>query len=112
MEGFNQEQNQPMKPNNNMPLAIIGTIIGICSPCCIGFIVGIVAIVFATQVNSKYTAGDYTGCESAAKNTRILAYVALGLGIIGLIISAIQINSAGGIEAYIQQIQDMVEQYQ
>lgn len=110
MEGFNQ--NQPVKSANNMPLAIIGTIIGVCSPCCIGFIVGIVAIVFSTQVNSKYAAEDYTGSESAAKNARILSFVALGLGVIGLIISIIKIQSAGGIDAYMQQIQDMVEQYQ
>jgi len=109
MEGFNQDQ--PMKPDNNMPLAIIGTIIGLCSPCCIGLIVGIVAIVFASQVNSKYIAGDYAGCESSAKNARILAFIALGLGVLGIIIAVIQISIAGGISGYMEQYQDMLDQY-
>lgn len=109
MEGFNQ--NQPMKPDNNMPLAIIGTIIGLCSPCCIGLIVGIVGIVFAAQVNSKYTAADYDGAQSAAKNARILAFVALGLGVLGLIIAIVQIIAVGGFAAYMEQYQNMFDQY-
>lgn len=109
MEGFNQ--NQPMKPDNNMPLAIIGTIIGLCSPCCIGLIVGIVGIVFAAQVNSKYTAGDYDGAQSSAKNARILAFVALGLGVLGLIIAIVQIIAVGGFAAYMEQYQNMLDQY-
>ncbi|MFR9166235.1 MAG: CD225/dispanin family protein [Dysgonomonas sp.] len=62
------QQDQPMMPNNNMPLAIIGTIIGLCGPCCIlGLVIGIVAIVNASNVKSKYSMGDYAGAESSAK---------------------------------------------
>jgi len=113
MEGFefNQDQQQPMKPDNNMPLAIIGTIIGLCSPCCIGLIVGIVGIVFASQVNSKYQAGDFIGAMSSAKNARILAFIALGLGVLGLIIGVIQIIMAGGFAAYLEQYQNMLDSY-
>lgn len=90
------------KPQNNLVLAIVGTIIGICSPCCIGIIVGIVAIVFATQVNSKYDAGDYSGAEKSAKNSKLLSYVAIGLGILGLVYSIIMIIT-GGMDAYMEQ---------
>lgn len=81
-------ENQPAKPKNNLLLAIVGTVVGLCSPFCFpGFIAGVVAIVMATQVNTKYDAGDYLGAEKAAKNAKILSYVALGLGILGLIFS-------------------------
>ncbi|SHF28246.1 CD225/dispanin family protein [Dysgonomonas macrotermitis] len=95
--------NQMPKPNNNLPLTIIGTVLGLCSPCCIGLIVGIVAIVFSTQVESKYNYGDYQGALSSAKNAKILAFVAIGLGAIGLIYSIIQfatVGSAGMLEVY------------
>lgn len=70
--------NQVM-PSNNMALAIVGTILGMCSPCCIGFILGIVAIVMANQVKKKFNDGDVSGAESSAKNAKILAFVAIGL---------------------------------
>jgi uncharacterized membrane protein len=104
--GFNNSNdgNRPAKPNNNLPLAIVGTVLGLCSPCCIGLIVGIISIVFSTQVDSKYNAGDYYGAESAAKNAKILAFVGIGLGVIGLIYSIVMI-AAGGLDAYMQQYQ-------
>ncbi len=61
METQNQEM-QP-KPNNHLALAIITTII-----CCLP--AGIVSIVYATQVNSKYNAGDYEGAVRASKNAK------------------------------------------
>lgn len=112
MEGYNQTQqnsfgqDRPVKPNNNMPLAIVSMIIGLCSPCCIGFILGIVSIVFASQVETKYLAGDYTGAESSAKNVKTLAYIALGLGILGIILSIVMM-STGMMANY----QEMLEQY-
>ena len=112
MEGFNQPtQNQPAKPNNNMPLAIVGTILGICSPLCclIGMGIGIVGIVFASQVNTKYNANDYTGAETAAKNAKIMAYIAIALGIVGLIVAIIQIITMGGISGYMERYQEMLD---
>ncbi|MGV0922677.1 CD225/dispanin family protein [Empedobacter tilapiae] len=96
------------KPENNLVLAIIGTILGLCSPCCIGLIVGIVAIVFSNQVNTKYAIGDYAGAEQAAKNTKILAYIALGLGILGVIINIVTLVT-GGIDAYMDQYQSILD---
>ena len=65
-------ENTAPKPENNLVLAIIATVLGVCSPCCIGIILGVVAIVFANQVNTKYDVGDYAGAEQAAKNSKIL----------------------------------------
>lgn len=78
---------QPAKPDNYLVLAIVATVLGLCS--CIGTIIGIVAIVFATQVDSKYNLGDYAGAESSSKNAKLLSIIGLviaGLGIIGSII--------------------------
>lgn len=60
MENFNQanQVNQP-KPPNYLALAIITTIL-----CCLPL--GIVSIVFSTQVNSKYAIGDYDGAMKAS----------------------------------------------
>lgn len=101
------EQVQP-KPQNNLVLAIVGTVLGICSPCCVGIIVGVVAIVFATQVDSKYNAGDYFGAEKAAKNTKILSYVAIGLGVLGFLYTIISILTVG-MDAYTEQYKAILE---
>lgn len=41
-------------------------------------VIGIIGLVFALQVNSKWSVGDYAGAESASNTARIL-------GIIGLV---------------------------
>ncbi|NOJ75639.1 CD225/dispanin family protein [Empedobacter stercoris] len=112
-QDFNQPQQSSFedikpKPENSLVLAIIGTILGLCSPCCIGTIVGIVAIVFANQVNTKHNIGDYTGAEQAAKNSKILAYVAIGLGVIGVIINVVMLIT-GGMDAYMEQYKSILE---
>jgi len=75
---FENFENREM-PNNNMALAITGAILGCCSPYCLGFIIGIVAIVMSTQVKKKFEEGDFEGAEKSAKNAKILAFVSLGL---------------------------------
>lgn len=81
MENINNHE----MPKNNMGLAIAGTILGCCSPCCIGFILGIVAIVMATQVKKKFEANDFAGAASSAKNAKLLAYIAIGIAVLYLL---------------------------
>jgi len=117
MDNYNQTLNTnpqeipPVKPSNNLPLSIVSTILGCCSPFCIGFIVGIVAIVFSAQVDGKYRMGDYVGAESTAKNARILSYIALGLAVLGIIINAVRI-ATGGMDEFTEQYRQLLEQYQ
>ncbi|MFV0305202.1 MAG: CD225/dispanin family protein [Moheibacter sp.] len=94
-------------PNNNMTLAIVGTILGLCSPCCLGFFAGIAAIIMSTQVNSKFNTGDYAGAETSAKNARTWAYVAIVLGVLGVIFNAVYFMVVGS-EGYTE----MIESYQ
>lgn len=104
ISSFDNTQNLP---ENNMMLAIIGTVLGLCSPCCIGLIVGVVAIVMATQVKTKFEAGDYAGALTSANNAKKYSYMAIGLGILGLIINIISI-AVMGTDGYVE----MLESYQ
>ncbi|SEK22743.1 Interferon-induced transmembrane protein [Aquimarina amphilecti] len=68
------EANQP-RPNNHLALAIISTIL-----CCL--ITGIVSIIYSTQVNSKYDAGDYEGAVAASKNAKLWGLIGIGMGVV------------------------------
>ncbi|MDH6354463.1 hypothetical protein M2132_000791 [Dysgonomonas sp. PH5-45] len=85
-------------PNNNMPLAIVSLILGCCSPWCTGLILGIIAVIFASQVKTKFNAGDPIGAEKSAKTAKILSFIALGLFVVGIIMSIVTIVSMGGID--------------
>ena len=75
-----QQLQQPQSPPPNyLVWAILTTIL-----CCLPF--GIVSIIFAAQVNSKWTAGDYAAAQDASKNAKIWAWVSFGVGISVLVI--------------------------
>ena len=59
-------------PNYLIP-AIISAI------CCLPL--GIVAIIFAAQVNGKVATGDEAGALNASKKAKMFSYIAIGLGI-------------------------------
>lgn len=71
---MNEQINKPQSPPPNyLAFAIIVTIL-----CCQIF--GIVSIVFAAQVNSKWNAGDIEGALNASKNAKLWAWVAFASG--------------------------------
>lgn len=62
--------------------------------CCIPG--GIVAIVYAAQVNSKLAAGDYDGALKSSNNAKLWCWISLGVGIVvGLITIAVQVFIVG-----------------
>ena len=71
------------RPKTYLMEAIVATLL-----CCIPF--GIVAIVYAAQVDSKFSAGDYQGAQKAAHSAKTWYHVAL---ISGLVVIAISITS-------------------
>jgi len=89
MEDFNKpnQMNQP-KPNNHMVMAIVSTALSVITCTLIGLIPGIVSIVFASQVNSKYNAGDQIGAEKASKNAKIAWIIAIVITV-GLLVYTI-----------------------
>jgi len=70
-----EQVNKPKPPPNYLALAIITTLF-----CCQIF--GIISIIYASQVNSKYMAGDYQGAETASKNAKTWGLISIGLGIL------------------------------
>ena len=80
MEENTPNNQQQTPPNNHLALAIITTIL-----CCLP--AGIVSIVYASQVNSKWQAGDYEGAQRASKNAQTWWIVAIVAGIVSIIVS-------------------------
>ena len=111
MEKF--ETHAGIAPQNYMTLAIISTVLGCCSFYGIGFVVGIIGIYFASQVNPRFNAGDIVGAEKNSKNARILAFVAIGLFFLGTLLSlGIYMFYPEMFAEQQQAIQDMIEQMQ
>jgi hypothetical protein len=66
------------KPANYLVWAILATLL-----CCLPF--GIVGIIFAAQVDSKYSAGDYAGAQLASGRAKLWSWLAFGVGMLGIV---------------------------
>jgi len=89
MEIINKKNDNQVPPPNYLAWAIITTIL-----CCIPF--GIVSIIYAAQVNSKWAIGDFTGAAIASKNAKVWAWVAFAAGIIVYVVSTILLIAGVG----------------
>jgi hypothetical protein len=78
----------PTPPNNHLVMAIITTVL-----CCLPL--GIVSIVFASQVNSKWAAGDYQGAVSSSESAKKWWIAALISGIVVLVLYIVLVAVAG-----------------
>ncbi len=67
------EVQKPPHPPNHLAMAIITLVL-----CC--QITGIVSVIYATQVNSKYAVGDYEGAIRASENAKTWWIIGLALG--------------------------------
>jgi len=74
----NQTFNQGMQPKNYLVESILVTIF-----CCLPL--GIVGIVFASQVSTKYVAGDYAGAEDFSKQAKKFMMWGLIAGVVVLV---------------------------
>lgn len=90
---------------NYLAWAIVSTILAFCLCCVVGAIPGVVAIVFATQVNSKLAAGDRDGAAKASKNAKLWCWITTGLVIFGLLLNILT-YATGGADRY----REMLEQ--
>src|SRR6188474_1925282 len=69
----------PQPPNNNLVLAILSTVL-----CCLPL--GIVSIVKAAEVNSKWAQGDYAGAQASADAAKKWAFISGGVMIGGAVL--------------------------
>lgn len=90
MEQFDSEKQsrnyQPAKPNNNMALAIITTVL-FCLP------LGIVGIVKANKVNTLYNGGQYEAAKEAKKYSIIGIVIFAAIILIYVIIVGISLSN-------------------
>lgn len=79
---------KPLRPHNRLPISVVSTIIGIFSVgmCCIGTILGAMAIVFATQSKTKYDREDYNGAESSSQIAFVLSIISLSISLLSVLI--------------------------
>lgn len=77
------------KPSMNLVGAILATLL-----CCLPL--GVVAIVYASQVDSKWAAGDWYGAQQASRNARNWANASLAAGLVGIVLYGIAMASGGG----------------
>jgi len=79
-EELNKPVNPLVPPSNYLVGAILATIF-----CC--QILGIVSIIYAAQVNSKWQAGDYDGARQASKNALTWIWVSIGISALLIVIA-------------------------
>ena len=94
---------------NHLAWSIISTVLATCLCCPLG-LVGIVAIVFSSKVNTLLNQGDFEGARRASANAKTWCWVATALAIIGALWS-IYFFSTGGMAEY-QQMMEQIQQAQ
>jgi hypothetical protein len=57
------------------------------------------AIIFAVQVNNKVQAGDIAGAQDASKKAKMFSFIAIGLGIVGILCYVIMMVLGVGLSA-------------
>lgn len=79
----------------SVPNYLIPAIISIF--CCMPL--GIVAVIFATQVNGKVAAGDLAGAADASKKAKLFSFIAIGLGLLGVLLYVVWVVLIVGLSA-------------
>ncbi|MCG6188971.1 CD225/dispanin family protein [Maribellus maritimus] len=74
-----QQEDFQTPPANYLVWAILTTVL-----CCLPL--GIVSIIYAAQVNSKWMAGDYAGAQNSSRKAKTWAWVSFGAAILGAVI--------------------------
>ena len=81
------------KPENYLVQSILATLC-----CCLPL--GIVAIVYSSQVDSKYNLGDYSGAVIASNNAKKWGWISFGLGLgINILAFIVQIATMAAVGA-------------
>lgn len=92
---YGPSTNQPnqMMPKNWLTESIVATVVT--TLCCgawfITLITGIIAIVNANGVKSKFNSGDYAGANKKAASARLWCLITVGVGIAAALYSAFQL---------------------
>lgn len=85
----------PAGGSGTVPNYLVPAIISIF--CC--WPLAIPAIILATQVNGKVAAGDIAGAQDASKKAKMFSFIAIGLGLLGILIYVIMLVLGVGLSA-------------
>jgi H+/Cl- antiporter ClcA len=96
---------------NYLLWAVLATIASLFFCCIIGTIPGIVAIVFAAQVNRKRDEGNELGAMQSSRNAKLWCWITTGLCIVGLLWT-VYFVSTGGMARYEQMLQEIEQRHQ
>jgi len=95
-KGGTQFAGDPRDIDSHMGFAIFVTILGCCN--CLNLVLGIIAIVFASQVQKHIEEGNYEQAKKSADTARILCWISLGLMLLGFVMSFV----TGAISAFLE----------
>ena len=79
----------------NVPNYLVPAIISLF--CC--FPLGIVGVIFAAQVNGKVASGDIAGAMDSSKKAKLFSFIAIGLGLVGILVYILWIVLVVGLSA-------------
>jgi hypothetical protein len=77
----------PPKPNNWLVPAILVTIL-----CC--NLLGVIGVVYAARVDTKYVHGDYAGAADDARQARLWTLIPVAVGVLFWILYAVFFGAA------------------
>lgn len=79
----------------NVPNYLVPAIISLfcCCP------LGIVAVIFAAQVNGKVASGDIAGAVDSSKKAKLFSFISIGLGLAMVLFYVIFMVFVGGLTA-------------
>jgi Interferon-induced transmembrane protein len=90
---MSQEWTPPPAADASVPNYLIPAIISLF--CCLPL--GIAGVIFAAQVNTKVAAGDTAGALDSSKKAKMFSYIAIGLGLAGIICYVLFFVVIGGL---------------
>jgi len=114
MEEINYQNNMgngPVQPiDDSKTLSIVALVLSIV--CCniISIVFGILAIIKSNDVAKYQGMGQTQMALSAAKNAKLFSWIAIGVIIFGFILNIIIMFAMGGIEGYMNLMQELSNQ--
>lgn len=106
---------EKQKLPNSTAVLVLGILSIVLACCCsiFGSILGVIGLVLANKATALYNVNpdQYDGFNNV-KTGKILSIIGIVLGVLSLIYTFVQIQAAGGWDAYIQTITDAFEQAQ